>query len=381
MFNLSVHDIHLAATTDSKENAIKQVAAALTDAGYVKEGYVQGMLAREHQAPTFLGNGIAIPHGTTDTRDQVIKTGVAVFQFPRGVDWGDNQIAYIVIGIAAQSNEHLTLLRQLTHVISDETIAQAMANADSAELLRSLLMGEKSVEPLICDSSTISLNAQAKTLNGLQTLNLIHLQDADTVAPEFINHVLNHSPLYLGQGVWLSDSPVGNLHSAISLATSKTGLKHDDKPLKILITLSYADAQVEPFLANLNQLLQHQQIDTLLQVTDANALATLLTGKEVADTQSADGVTEVFVVRNPHGLHTRPSTLLVNVIKQFESKITVANLDGANTPVNGRSLMKMVSLGAKKGNRLQITAQGVDAAEAISAIGEAINNGLGEELA
>lgn len=66
-----------------KEEAIRQVAAALVQAGNVAEGYVDGMLAREQQTSTFLGNGIAIPHGTTDTRDQVLKTGVQVFSFRR----------------------------------------------------------------------------------------------------------------------------------------------------------------------------------------------------------------------------------------------------------------------------------------------------------
>jgi phosphocarrier protein FPr len=62
------------------------------------------------------------------------------------------------------------------------------------------------------------------------------------------------------------------------------------------------------------------------------------------------------VVRNEHGLHARPGTMLVNTIKQFESEITVANLDGK--PANGRSLMKVVALGVKKGHRLRFTAQG-----------------------
>lgn len=381
MFNLSVQDIHLAATADSKEEAIKQVATALAEAGYVKDGYGLGMLARENQAPTFLGNGIAIPHGTTDTRDQVIKTGVAVFQFPEGIDWGDEQVAYIVIGIAAQSNEHLALLRQLTHVISDETIAQAMAKADSAELLRSLLMGEKTIQPLKFDGSMVTLNVEANSLNSLQVMNLAHLQDHQAINAEFITHVLTQAPHYLGQGVWLSDSPVGNLHSAITLATTKSSLSSQEQPVKILITLSYADEQVALFLSNLNQLLQHQQIETLLQVTDAEALASLLASNNQSEIEAAEGITEEFVVRNPHGLHTRPSTMLVSTIKKFESNVTVANLDGSATPVNGRSLMKMVSLGAKKGHRLRINAQGADAAEAMSAIAQAINDGLGEEVA
>jgi phosphocarrier protein FPr len=84
MFQLSQQDIHLGAAAGTKEDAIRQVAAALTAAGRVSEGYVDGMLARELQTSTYLGNGIAIPHGTTDTRDLVQNTGVQVFQFPQG---------------------------------------------------------------------------------------------------------------------------------------------------------------------------------------------------------------------------------------------------------------------------------------------------------
>ena len=102
MFQLSTQDIHLAAQADSKKEAITQVAAALTQAGCVAAAYVDGMLAREQQTSTYLGNGIAIPHGTTDTRDLVLNTGVQVFQFPQGIAWGEDQTAYIVIGIAAR---------------------------------------------------------------------------------------------------------------------------------------------------------------------------------------------------------------------------------------------------------------------------------------
>lgn len=105
MFQLSVQDIHPGEQAGNKE-AIRQVAAALVQAGNVADGYVNGMLAREQQTSTFLGNGIAIPHGTTDTRDQVLKTGVQVFQFPQGVLWGEGQVAYVAIGIAASGDEH-----------------------------------------------------------------------------------------------------------------------------------------------------------------------------------------------------------------------------------------------------------------------------------
>lgn len=91
------------------------------------------MLAREQQTSTFLGNGIAIPHGTTDTRDQVLKTGVQVYQFRR-VSPGEGQTAYVAIGIAASSDEHLGLLRQLTHVLSlIDAVAEQLKTATTAE--------------------------------------------------------------------------------------------------------------------------------------------------------------------------------------------------------------------------------------------------------
>ncbi len=85
-----------------------------------------------------------------------------------------------------------------------------------------------------------------------------------------------------------------------------------------------------------------------------------------------------FVVRNEHGLHARPGTMLVNNIKQFNSDITVTNLDGTGKQANGRSLMKVVALGVKKGHRLRFTAQGADDEQALKAIGDAIAAGLGE---
>lgn len=115
------------------------------------------MLQREKQTSTYPGNGIAIPHGTTDTRDQVLNTGVQVFQFPQGIAWGEGQRAYVVIGIAAKSDEHLMLLRQLTHVLSDDGVSRELAQTTSVEALRSLLLGERSVAEFRFDISMVTL--------------------------------------------------------------------------------------------------------------------------------------------------------------------------------------------------------------------------------
>ncbi|ELY4158977.1 fused PTS fructose transporter subunit IIA/HPr protein [Cronobacter turicensis] len=377
MFQLSVQDIHPGAHAGDKEAAIRQVADALVKAGNVSAGYVDGMLAREKQTSTFLGNGIAIPHGTTDTRDQVLKTGVQVFQFPQGVAWGDDQVAYVAIGIAASSDEHLGLLRQLTHVLSDDAIAEQLKTATTAEELRALLMGEKQSAGMKLDNDTITLDVAATSLVTLQALNAGRLSEAGAVDAEFVSHVINAKPLNLGQGVWLADSAQGNLASAVAVSRPAQPFTQDGESVGLLLTVAVADDQPLQVLGRVSELLIAKKADRLLNA-DAATLLTLLISD---DAPGEDVLSAEFTVRNEHGLHARPGTVLVNTIKQFNSDVTVTNLDGTGKPANGRSLMKVVALGVKKGHRLRFTAQGEDAQAALDAIGEAINAGLGEGAA
>lgn len=378
MFHLPLDDIHLAESAPDKENAIRQIAAALTKQGYVAEGYIDGMLNREKQTATYLGNGIAIPHGTTDTRDKVLKTGVQVFQFPQGVEWADGQRAYVVIGIAAKSDEHLALLRQLTKVLSDESAAKTLAQTQSAEALRSVLMGEHQVAEFRFDASMISLNIAADSLITLQALNAGRLQQIGAVNADFISQVITQSPINLGQGIWLSENTVGNIYSAAALARPASAFEVDGQQVGLLLTISMTDAQPEGMLGYLSRLLQNNKASRLLTAENAAEIVALLT-HDVEEAESA--LSAEFVLRNEHGLHARPSALLVNTVKQFNSQITITNLDGSGIPVNGRSMMKVVALGVKKGHRLRFTANGDDAQHALDAIGKAINDGLGEGVA
>jgi len=374
MFQLSQQDIHLGAAASDKQEAIRQVAAALTQAGRVSEGYVDGMLARELQTSTYLGNGIAIPHGTTDTRDLVLDTGVQVYQFPQGIAWGEDQTAYIVIGIAARSDEHLSLLRQLTHVLSDDSVAERMAKTDSAEELRSLLMGEKNAAEFLFDTQLIAVDVAAENLITLQALNAGRLQQVGAVDTAFVSDVISRKPLNLGQGIWLSDSTEGNLKSAATVSRAQQAFELDGEKVALLLTISVADDQPLNVLNYLSDLLIANKAERLL-TADAVGVLALLTS-EVAE--EANVLTAEYVIRNEHGLHARPGTALVNVIKQFTSEITVTNLDGSGKPANGRSLMKVVALGVKKGHHLRFTASGEDAELALKTIGEAIAAGLGE---
>ncbi|ARJ43037.1 bifunctional PTS fructose transporter subunit IIA/HPr protein [Pantoea alhagi] len=377
MFQLDIKAIHPGQTASNKEEAIRQVAAALTAAGNVGEGYVNGMLAREQQTSTYLGNGIAIPHGTTDTRDLVQQTGVQVFQFPQGIAWGDDQTAYVVIGIAARSDEHLALLRQLTHVLSDDDVAAQLRTTSSAEELRSLLMGEKQGSEFKFDTSLIAVDVNASDLMTLQALNAGRLQQAGAVDARFVAQVIGAKPLNLGQGIWLNDSTEGNLGSAVAVSRVAQPVVVDGETAAMLVTVAVADDKPLQVLNYLSDLLLKNKAERLLKADAAGVLALLTSEVD----EQAEVLTAEFIIRNEHGLHARPGTALVSVIKQFNCDVTITNLDGSGKPANGRSLMKVVALGVKKGHRLRFTASGEDAQQALNAIEEAINSGLGEGAA
>lgn len=386
MFNLVENDIHLAAQADDKQQAITAVAQAFVEKGLVEEGYLQGMLAREQQTSTFLGNGIAIPHGTLDTRHLVKQTGVQIFQFPNGVKWSDDNIAYLVIGIAAKSDEHLAILRQLTHLLGDEDIAEKLAKTTDAQEFIALFNGDNGN---IVDETLVSLNIDTTSLLTLTAINAGNLQQAKAVDNQFVTEVIASAALPLGNGLWVNDSLNGNQKNAIAFARPKQPFQNNNKTVAGLITIANVDDKIENLLANLldpqcqQQLLNGSatQVIAALQgkVEEAPAASTTTTSAADTSTAAADGQLEAtFTIKNEHGLHARPSAVLINEVKKYKSTIQVKNVDRDTAFVNAKSLMKVVGLGTTKGQRLCFVAQGEDAEQALKGIGEAINAGLGE---
>lgn len=133
--------IRLGATPRDKNEAIRQVAALLAENGKVAPEYVEGMFAREAQENTYLGNGVAIPHGTPQSRHLIKETAIAVLQVPGGIDWedGEGEPAYLIVGIAASDNEHLAVLKRLSTVVGDEEVAERLAKTTDAEDIRRAL--------------------------------------------------------------------------------------------------------------------------------------------------------------------------------------------------------------------------------------------------
>ncbi len=143
---LSPERIQLQATVVDKADAIRQAGKLLVDSGCVQARYVDGMLAREETMSTYLGNGVSIPHGQYENREDILQTGISVLQVPNGVEWEDGEKAYLVIGIAASSDEHVGVLANLAEVIEDEDLTQELSQTTDVTLVFNELSKEQSVE-------------------------------------------------------------------------------------------------------------------------------------------------------------------------------------------------------------------------------------------
>ena len=107
-------EVRLGAAPHNREDAVRAAGAVLAQAGHVHPAYVDSLLQREKVANTFLGQGVAIPHGMIEDKHLVQRTGLAVLQVPAGVRWGDDaKQARLVVAIAAASDEHIAVLRQI----------------------------------------------------------------------------------------------------------------------------------------------------------------------------------------------------------------------------------------------------------------------------
>src|SRR5436305_8197337 len=140
MLEIEAANVRVGAVAESKEDAIRQVAALLARSGcIVSGGYAESMLAREKVANTYLGKGVAIPHGMPQDRELIRRTGLAVLQVPDGVAWQPGDTARLIIGIAARADEHLGILGNLTGLLyDDEMVARLAITPDPQEVVAAL---------------------------------------------------------------------------------------------------------------------------------------------------------------------------------------------------------------------------------------------------
>lgn len=243
MINLTPEDVRLNVTAPNKAEAIRLVGETLVANGRIQPGYIDSMLARETQANTYLGNGIAIPHGQPQQRDLIVNTGIAVLQIPAGVEWNPGEVVRLVVGIAAKSDEHLQILTNLTHVLDDPAAVDRLVAADNPQVIIDRLMGRATAPSAVLDTEGFD---------------------------------------------------------------------------------QYVDLTIDA----------------------------------------------------PTGLHARPATVFADLAKSFSAEVRVRYGDQV---ANGKSLMSLLKLGVEKDGVVRVLAKGNDAAQALTALQQAVEDGLEEE--
>ncbi|HHU6751241.1 TPA: PTS sugar transporter subunit IIA [Staphylococcus pseudintermedius] len=128
-------NILLSQAISTQEEAIEKAGQLLVDSGVVKAGYVQAMKDREQIVSTFMGNALAIPHGTDEAKNEVLASGLSLLQIPEGLDWNGEEVK-VVIGIAGKDGEHLDLLSQIAITFSEEENVDKIVNAESPQAIR-----------------------------------------------------------------------------------------------------------------------------------------------------------------------------------------------------------------------------------------------------
>ncbi len=143
LFRISESNIFLGLSAGTKEEAIRFAGEQLVKGGYVQAEYVEAMLAREQLTSTYLGESIAVPHGTIEAKDRVLKTGIVFCQYPAGIRWGDDEDdrARLVVGIAARNNEHINVITKLTTALDEDGVIERLANTTSVEEVLTILRG------------------------------------------------------------------------------------------------------------------------------------------------------------------------------------------------------------------------------------------------
>lgn len=135
---LTLDQVRIHAGSSTQQEALQEATDILVSVGAVTPAYVDAMRQREETVSTYMGNGLAIPHGTNDTKDAILASGLSVVRYDGGVDWA-GEPATFVIGIAGRGDEHLEILSQIAILFSDDDDVAKLNAAQTPGELYALL--------------------------------------------------------------------------------------------------------------------------------------------------------------------------------------------------------------------------------------------------
>ncbi len=139
---LEQSNIQLGMKRIKKDEALIKLGESLVQKGYTEPLYTDSILNREKLSNTYLDNGVAIPHGTFEGNKYIKKTGIVIHQYPYGIDFGNGNTAYVLIGIASLEDEHIDIISKISDIVEDGKLAEILITAIEAEEIYKILCWE-----------------------------------------------------------------------------------------------------------------------------------------------------------------------------------------------------------------------------------------------
>ena len=176
---VSSQQILLQAQVTTKDDVLELISQNLSSLGLVSGDYLEALRGREEKVSTYLINGVAIPHGVNEAKDQVIQTGVFIVQAPQGVVWNDKgDVARLIVGIAAKGQDHLSLLQRLTEVVMDEGLADKLASTTNKNDILNALNAVEQKESEQLEDYSVTAEATVADSQGM------HARPASLIAEQ-----------------------------------------------------------------------------------------------------------------------------------------------------------------------------------------------------
>ena len=372
MLALEPRHIHMNQHAVDKKHALQCLVDILVKDGLVTPDYITGLINREQQSATYLGQGIAIPHGTPQSREFILETGIRLAHFPEGIIWdGENRI-YLAVVIAAKSDEHLQVLQILTRALMHD-VSEQVKNAKQPEQIIEILQAQPL--SLTLHENLIQTEIESQDIEDLFWSASQILKKHNFVKCGFLSSLDPDQVIQLQDQIWSISSSKFVQQSAISIVKPRHALELNGKKLNTLVCIA-ANEQLDSQRFNrlIDILFNPEQIAQLDQTQAPNEIAKIIGADVIPDWPHRS-----VVLANAHGLHARPATHLVNLTKSFQGDIQVAVDDG--NFVSAKSLTRLLALGCKRGQTLRFIAEPeTDAVEALDKVIQAVQQGLGEEV-
>ena len=372
MLALEPRHIHMNQHAVDKKHALQCLVDILVKDGLVTPEYITGLINREQQSATYLGQGIAIPHGTPQSREFILETGIRLAHFPKGIIWDGENTIYLAVVIAAKSDEHLQVLQILTRALMQD-VSEQVKNATQPEQIIELLQAQPL--SLTLHENLIQTEIESQDIEDLLWSASQILKKHNFVKCGFLSSLEPDQVIQLQDQIWSISSSKFVQQPAISIVKPRHTLDLGGQKLNTLVCIA-ANEQLDSQRFNrlIDILFNPEQVAQLDQTRTPNEIAKIIGADVIPDWPHRS-----VVLANAHGLHARPATHLVNLTKSFQGDIQVA-VDEGNF-VSAKSLTRLLALGCKRGQTLRFIAEPqTDAVEALDKVIQAVQQGLGEEV-